>query len=266
VATVCKYLFTKIEVNYEKTYTSYLLTFLPSYLLTFLLVIPAFAQPSYPAEDRTFNSFNNIFTGIKHPSLSLNGFNETVFKGNSLATIIDSLDDYRSQIALFDNLGGSEFDAKNPNDYELKDRIGIVEPNVIALEKQAFMALLTFAADQYHSSINHGFKAFSLIAGRLKQNLTKPHTWYVVNKSIQNSPDYVKWTSSMMNYARAIDLYLGLEILIRSHPNASQFSQYLLSDAEKLELMLGLKNVIEEGYEALYNANNVWLEYPRIVG
>lgn len=103
------------------------------------------------------------------------------------------------------------------------------------------MALLTFGLEKYENNANHGFTRFQFIANRLKGNLKKQHNWYVVNREIQgNKVDYVKWTQSMMNYARAIDLYLGLEILIRSNTNASQYIGYLLSDTEKKSLMSNL--------------------------
>ena len=245
-------------------------TFLPSYLLTFLLVIPVFGQQTLPSASLTFGNFKNIYTGIKHPSLSLNGFTEGGSKGNSLQEIITSLSLYQTQIASYNTTSGSLFDAKNPdtpNANGVVDKISNVETNAISLEKQAFMAMLTFALEKYQNNTNHGFNSFGDIAVLLKANLKKNHSWYVVNREIQGDKvDYVKWTQSMMNYARAIDLYLGLEILIRSHSNSSQFTSNLLTDSDKKSLMEKLRSVIGEGYEALYNDDKWYLDAAETVG
>jgi len=73
---------------------------------------------------------------------------------------------------------------------------------------------------------------------------------------VPNGGDMVESTQAMMNYARAIDLALGLEIVFNYHAsgnNTNATTMHLFTVTEKDAIMANLKQVINNGYNALHN-------------
>ena len=112
--------------------------------------------------------------------------------------------------------------------------------------------------------------SYEIAIDNLRSNLLKPATWYAVyGNGDKTSDDPVKWTRSVDNYARAIDLYLALE-------NAFEYfgeSDYtntgtsrLLSQSQKHDLLNNFYLKVKDMHYYLYKLVEITPGIPNPAG
>lgn len=169
-------------------------------------------MPIWEANDRFETP---VLTGIKHPALSFNGFDNggNHSKGYGFRQVVEN---YYSQSpslsieSVFDDLSGwaadsSTFDV-NPTSR------AVVTRNGTRLQARAFVALTTYILDKHGiDPTTKGLPSHALAIQRLRNALLTFSGWEIDDTLGGESDDAVKWTNHLMGIARAMDLYLALE-------------------------------------------------------
>jgi len=191
---------------------------------------------------------------MKRPGLSVNGFDNSGDNshGYGLKQIIELLysGDATEQKTFQDIVTSSGHAIKGPN-YGGSDSqysIGQVQNNSTILENKALVALVLYIL--HKNSVSSPIPGTGLSPDNyetyiddLHNDLLEPAVWYAVygngdGKGDDDNP--VKWTRSVDNYARAIDLYLALENAFGYYGESDYTetgSSRLLSKAQKYNLL-----------------------------
>ncbi len=215
------------------------LTLAASVFLSLILCVPATAQislddvPTWQNNDRFFSSPNFLSNLVKQPSLSVNGFDctgrcdeglglkqtlEKRYSGNASTKILEVYDEIRGLAT-----GGATY-YPNPTSENQVTR------NTQVIQARAFMALASYVLEQ--NGINRpDLRDHSDYLTDLKSALKNPSQWRV-DADLKN--DAVKWTTTTMNTARTLDLYLALE---NAYEHYGDSSSLLLSEPNKQDVL-----------------------------
>ena len=212
-----------------------------------LAPVPALAQTQTVVIDclppwETNNRFLES-TRIKHPGLSLNGFD----CGNNCAI------GYGLKQVL-EGVYGKEINSEIKDVFEKMIslaskplKFGQIDNNSAILQSRGFVALTSYVLENndYNPTIlNPVLPSATVAVNNFRTALLKNNMWEM-NKDITD--DGVKWTESVTNVARAIDFYLALENAYK-HYNIDEFkdkkSNALFSQLEKDNIMNKYSNLI----------------------
>jgi len=232
--------------------------------LAFLLVNfkPVLGQVVTSVPPTTANNryYNEVFSEIKRPGLSIIGFDNggDHSKGYGLKQILNQV--YVS--------GANEQKQKFKDilDISLEDidlnplNADIIEENSNKLQYRAFEALCSFVLEKNGISSSASNNTYG-IPIRDHQTVINSFTsalMTLVNADKLTSPgnDYVKNVETYMNIARAIDLYLALENAYTKWSGHSGNTSWLLSQSEKQQMMERFIADIQDLYD-----NNVHKNY-----
>ncbi len=207
-----------------------------------LAPVPALAQtqmvvidclPPWKINDR----FGEM-TLIKHPSLSLNGFDcgTNCNIGYGLKQILEGV-----------------YGNKDKQDTEIKDvfgkmvnlatkslESGQIDENSVILQSRGFIALASYVLennDYDPAKLMPSLPSAKIAVNNFRTALLQYNMWKM-NKTITD--DGVKWTASVTNVARAIDFYLALENAYE-HYDTREYSTFgsrqLLDIGDKFRIM-----------------------------
>jgi hypothetical protein len=181
-------------------------------------------MPNNTKNTRFYTDINNIV----RPALSIVGFDNggDNSKGYGLKQILNRLYDQGSYNQSAIDLMVSDYDQivgiskellTDPFNDPKRSKITAVNRNSNILQCRAFVALARYVlykngrTDQVEGTTNDA-KSYEDAIADLHTAFFKPKDWLLPNGNSES--DQGKWTRSMDNYARALDLYLALEINI----------------------------------------------------
>lgn len=148
---------------------------------------------------------------VRHPSLSLNGFNcgSACSKGYGLKQILEQVPGLSTGTPLRDvyNRLVTLHDDAIVNSPTTRAQ---VNQNVAIMQARAFVALATYVLEKNSQSIV-GLPTHSTAASLLKTALTTSAAWEPKQTYPDEGDDGVKWAGALSGLARTIDLYLALE-------------------------------------------------------
>ncbi len=214
----------------------------PLFLLAALIVQPARAQTQKVVIDclppwETNNRFMQS-TRIKHPGLSLNGFDcgDNCDIGYGLKQVLEKVygDQATTDPEVQDIFGKMVRLVAKP----LKDKE--IDNNSAILQSRSFVALASYVLennDYDPTVLNPALPSAKVAINNFRMALLQYDRWKM-HEDITD--DGVKWTESVTNVARTIDFYLALENAYE-HYNVDEFknekSTSLLSLSQKYQLM-----------------------------
>lgn len=235
------------------------------------VALVALATPSQSSAQLALNNLPNadgnsrFFTDrfpIKHPSLSLNGFDcgSQCGRGLGLRQVLNEAygapreEVLRVLIAVV-NLATDGGYIAAPTSYAQ------VRSNTERLQARAFVALASYVLDRNGinpTGLNPALPAPQTALNDLRAALLNVSSWSVDKAK---TADAMKWATPMTNVARAVDLYLALEIAYQYYGEAAYVnpnSTSLLSQANKEAVLTGyhlalwrLEQLGGEGYASL---------------
>jgi len=191
---------------------------------------------------------NNRFlepTKIKHPGLSLNGFDcdDNCDIGYGLKQVLEKV--YGDEMKTDSEVKG--FFVKIVNMATKPLKVKEINNNSAILQSRGFVALASYVLENndYDPTILSPVLPSAKVAiNHFRTALLQDSMWQI-NKDIES--DGVKWTESVTNVARAIDFYLALENAYK-HYDINEFrdkkSNSLLSLSQKEKLMKEYKILI----------------------
>ncbi|MEM8485761.1 MAG: hypothetical protein AAF564_09440 [Bacteroidota bacterium] len=204
-----------------------------------------------PPDTRNSRFFTDPFARHR-PALSIVGFDnqENNIHGYGLKQIIErALDPTSRENAIISTL--IEKATRHPKDKDapVSDaKTQVVNHNSQLLQGRAFIALLTLVLEQNGQTLpdvqqpSHAYAMEMLRASLLTEKRLHP----LYANEMLSGPDRVKWTTSLCNMARGIDLYLALE---NAYAHYGLPEDLLLTETEKEALLdrhiLGISQVLE---------------------
>jgi hypothetical protein len=190
-------------------------------MLVILLASPAVAQPlsfGWMPASRVNNPEVDLHQ-LRRPALSLTGFDNThtgyiASHGLGLKQVLEKRYNEADPliVPVFDRLISlSHSEQGNPLMYEnIVDRRNQLDVNTAILQGRAFEALATFVLASNGIDVTElGLKAHHEAMTRLKAALVAPPGRILIAGPVVD--DYVKYSRSISNVGRALDLYLALE-------------------------------------------------------
>lgn len=191
-------------------------TFLP-------LTLSAQTSLNVPNDVKNTRFYSDIFN-IQRPALSIAGFSDggDYSKGYGLKQILEMLYNGSTDPLMIDNYNKivniskqNLYDPFNPpSGHYTTNPLNIVNDNSNILQSRAFVALARYVL--YKNGITKQIPDSSQIAppyevalSDLKSAFVEPEDRLLANSN--HIGDQVKWTRTVGNYARALDLYLALE-------------------------------------------------------
>jgi len=187
---------------------------------TFDLMPPSTVNDRFRVDAFQYSNTSLGYYPVKHPSLTLNGFDngENNSHGYGLKQILQIA--YQGTNPMVDKKFNQIVDnslkqivnpaSPPPNESAL---IAVNNNSNIA-QCRAFVALERYVCykngiTQQIPNATTNAPDYSIAIDSLKSALTMPSSYFLANSSIAG--DQVKWTRSLENMARALDLYLALE-------------------------------------------------------
>jgi len=168
--------------------------------------------PAWEGNDRFYN---DVISEVKHPSLTLNGFDSGAPGGGfSLKQVLEEV--YSSSADSSVKIVYSKIIGLAANNADFhpspSSRSDIIE-NTRRMQARAFMALVTYVMKRNGEgdeleSLPDNIETPDKAADRLRSALTNTDAWRIVKSW---KADGVKWSTVLENMARTLDLYLALE-------------------------------------------------------
>ncbi len=222
-----------------------------------LAPVPALAQTQTVVIDclppwETNNRFLES-TRIKHPGLSLNGFDcgDNCDIGYGLKQVIEKT--YGNEIDP--EVKDVFIKMKNLAEFSLQD--DKISENTAILQAKGFIALVSYILhnnDYDPTTLNPSLPSPSIAVGNFVGSLRRDSLKWKMSKSKEN--DGVKWATPVTNVARAIDFYLALENAYKQYNYIEYIDQNssnipvstgnLLSKRNKIFLMRSYTDLIED--------------------
>jgi hypothetical protein len=200
-----------------------ILGFLGIYFIILPNIINAQTVLYVPSNTHNTRFYSDRFN-IDRPALSIAGFdnNGDNSRGYGLRQILEKLYNRTADSLMVQNYNQIvELSKKNltdpfnpPNGHYTTKPITIVNDNSNILQYRAFVALARYVlykndiTDQIPDSTQIA-PAYDVAISNLHSAFLKPEYWLLANSNTES--DQGKWTRSMDNYARALNLYLALE-------------------------------------------------------
>jgi len=186
---------------------------------------------------------NNRFlesTKIKHPGLSLNGFDcdDNCDIGYGLKQVLEKVYGY-NQDTRVRNIFGKIIKQYNEPLLPPTNKDNIFS-NTIRLQSRGFVALAAYVLENndYDPTIlNPALPSAHVAVSSFRAALRDSTSWKINTKY---EDDGIKWTTPLTNIARAIDFYLALENAYKHYDTIkylNTISKSILSNIEKTELM-----------------------------
>ena len=184
--------------------------------ISLIFVPSAIAQISLnnlPSWQGNSRFYGDVISEVKHPSLTLNGFDSGPDNGLGLKQVLEevySVSPDSSVKIVWEDIVVLASDGVF--DHTPSSR-GDIIANTQRMQARAFVALATYVMarnGETHEleSLPDNIDTPAEAAGRLRSALLNTDAWRIV-KSWKD--DGVKWTTVLENMARTIDLYLALE-------------------------------------------------------
>ena len=216
-----------------------------SLLLAVFAVQPALAQTQTVVIDclppwETNNRFLKS-TRIKHPGLSLNGFDcgDNCDIGYGLKQVLEKVYGRDTETEVQTVFNAIIEQAKQK--FQDTNKFGHIRDNTGRLQAQGFVALASYILennDYDPTTLTPALPSASVAMQNFKKALVK-NKWKL-KTSQPGGDDGVKWATPVMNVARAIDFYLALENAYKYY-NINEFNNQtpanILSVSQKLALM-----------------------------
>ena len=222
-----------------------------------LAPVPALAQTQTVVIDclppwETNNRFLES-TRIKHPGLSLNGFDcgNNCDIGYGLKQVLEKAynnkDNQNTRIKnVFQKI------IKKANEPISSSRsFGDISSNIVRLQSKGFVALAAYVLennDYDPTTLNPSLPSASVAVNSFRKTLLDTTIWkFNTDNKNDGKDDGVKWAMPLSNMARTIDLYLALENAYK-HYDAKEYakknSRNVISKVEKNNLMNKYTNSI----------------------
>lgn len=208
------------------------------------------AQVSNIPTDHSNTRFYSDIFSISRPALSVIGFdnNGDNSHGYGLKQILNRLYDQGSYSQSAIDLMVGNYDkivatSKNlltdPFNDPQRSKLSAVNRNSNILQCRAFIALARYVL--YKNGItaqvdgtSNNAKSYNDAIADLRSAFLEPEDWLLANSSHKDDP--VKWTRTIGNYSRALDLYLALENAF-DYYGESLYDSRLLTQTQKQEVM-----------------------------
>ncbi len=232
---------------------------------------------------------------IKHPSLSLNGFDcessgTNCNVGYGLKQVLEEV--YSSDAGSTMKAIFQKIISRSNEPLVSSSSLGDISSNTIRLQSRGFVALAAYVLannDYDPTALNPALPSASAAVNSFRTALLNTTSWMI--NTDNNQDDGVKWATPVTSVARAMDFYLALENAYKHYDPAEYAnvnSTSLLSSTEKTDLMNaytrlidtleGLRNIIPDRYNtepgnaplkmqvAIGYATLVWQQGPLLLG
>jgi hypothetical protein len=182
------------------------------------MIVQAQLSLNVPNNAENTRFYNDVFN-INRLALSIvsfdNGGNDN--KGYGLKQMLEMLYNESANPLMVKEFNRTitiaKQDLSDPFSDPTRSKINAVNRNSNILQSRAFAALARYVLhqngiiEQVSDSVQAPTHTQAL--SDLRSAFLKPHDWLLANSSHEG--DQVKWTRTIGNYARALDLYLALE-------------------------------------------------------